>query len=429
MNLLHHTNVSLRRGAVVGRRDFLRGVSLASLAAGTASWTDVVSVRADELRRDGRACILLWMQGGPSQFETFDPKSGANGGETKPIATKLAGVKFAENLPKLAGIADQLAIVRSMTTKEGNHQRASFLMHTSYVPTATVHHPTLGSVVAKELPHSDCELPSFVRIGRALNSGNGGLLGTEFDAFVVQSAAKVPDNVRPTTETARYTRRLALLDRLEVAGNAPAASANIHDHRKLYEHASRMVLSPQMSAFDLSKEPESIRQAYGTGEFASGCLLARRLIEAGVTFVEVSLGNWDTHDNNFDRSRTLCNQMDQPFAALVEDLRQRGMLDRTLVVWMGEFGRTPRVNPRGGRDHFPRAFSAVLAGGGIRTGQAIGSTNDAGDEIADDPITEKDLFQTIYKSLRIDTRKENMSPIGRPIRIVDGGTVVDKLLA
>ncbi len=425
MNFQHHMNVALRRDTVIGRRDFLRGISAASLAAGAVSWTDVVSLRAEDLRRDGRACILLWMQGGPSQLETFDPKSGDAGGETKAIDTKLSGVKFADNLPKLAGIADQLAVVRSMTTKEGNHQRATFLLHTSYVPTATVHHPTLGSVVAKEIKVDNCELPSFVRVGsRFANGSNGGLLGTEYDAFAVAAAGKIPDNIRPTVDTDRYQKRLALLDKLEVAGGSETA----HDHQKLYGHASRMVMSPQMKAFDLSLEPQKLRDAYGTGDFASGCMLARRLVESGVTFVEVGLGNWDTHDNNFDRSRTLCGQLDQPFTALINDLKDRGMLDRTLVVWMGEFGRTPRVNGRGGRDHFPRAFSAVLAGGGVRGGQVIGRTSDSGDEVADRPVTEKDLFQTIYKSLKINAQKENMSPIGRPIRIVDGGSAVDELL-
>ncbi len=414
-------NVALRRDTVIGRRHFLRGISAASLAAGALNWTDVVSLRAEDLRRDGRACILLWMQGGPSQLETFDPKSGPTGGETKAIDTKIAGVKFADNLPHLAGISDQLAVVRSMTTKEGNHQRATFLLHTSYVPTATVHHPTLGSVVSKEIRVDGCELPSFVRIGsRFANASNGGLLGTEYDAFAVQSAGKIPDNIRPTVDTGRYQKRLALLDKLEAAGSSDTA----HDHQKLYSHASRMVMSPQMKTFDLSLESQKVRDSYGSGEFASGCLLARRLVESGVTFVEVGLGNWDTHDNNFERCRTLSGQMDQPFAALINDLGDRGMLDRTLVVWMGEFGRTPRVNGRGGRDHFPRAFSAVLAGGGVRGGQVIGRTNDSGDEVADRPVTEKDLFQTIYKSLGINAQKENMSPIGRPIRIVDGGSAV-----
>ncbi|HEX3869204.1 MAG TPA: DUF1501 domain-containing protein [Pirellulales bacterium] len=436
MNLRHHLDVTLRRDRVLGRRHFLQGVSAAGLAAGAMNWTDVVSASASDLRRQGRACILLWMQGGPSQFETFDPKSGDVGGETQAIDTRIPGVKFADNLPHVAGIADQLAVVRSMTTKEGNHQRASFLMHTSYVPTATVHHPTMGSVVSKEMQSVNCDLrsgaacdlPSFVRIGqRFVNSGNGGLLGTEYDAFAVPAAGKIPDNIRLTVDDQRYARRLSLLDKLEAAGATSSKSEATHDHQKLYEHASKMVLSPQMKAFDLAQEPEKVRDSYGTGEFASGCLLARRLVESGVTFVEVGLGNWDTHFDNFDKSRSLCKQLDQPFAALVNDLRDRGMLDNTLVVWMGEFGRTPRVNPRGGRDHFPRAFRAALAGGGIRGGQVLGTTSDSGDEVTDRPVTEKDLFQTVYKSLGIDAHKENMSPIGRPIRIVDGGTPVDEL--
>ena len=170
-----------------------------------------------------------------------------------------------------------------------------------------------------------------------------------------------------------------------------------------------------------------MRDAYGRTEFGNGCLLARRLVETGVTFVEVSLGNWDTHADNQDRTRKLAEQCDQPFAQLIRDLGQRGMLDTTLVVWMGEFGRTPRINGRGGRDHYPRAFNVALAGGGIRGGQVIGSTNDGGTAVADRPVQVTDLFQTVCKSLAIDPDNENMTPIGRPIRIVDGGAPVEEL--
>jgi uncharacterized protein (DUF1501 family) len=430
-NLQHQVNVALNREGVIGRRDFVRGISAAALAAGSLNWTDVVSLRADELRREGMACILLWMQGGPSQFETLDPKPGhSNGGETKAISTSVSGIKISDNLPKLAAQADRLAIVRSMTTKEGNHQRATYLLHTSYVPTASVHYPTLGSVVSQQFKNSACELPSFVRIGRNFaNASNGGLLGTEYDAFVVQSAERMPDNVSPTTSTERYQRRLDLLGRLETAGGASTGSGQAHDHQKLYEHASRMVLSPQMQAFDLSKEPDKVREAYGKTEFGNACLLARRLVEAGVTFVEASLGNWDTHDRNFERVRTLCGQLDQPFAHLLTDLEQRGMLERTLVVWMGEFGRTPKINLRGGRDHYPRAFNVALAGGGVRGGQVIGGTDAGGENVTGEPITEKDLFQSVYKSLKIDARHEFMSPIGRPIKIVDGGQPIASLFS
>jgi hypothetical protein len=421
--------LAVNREGVVGRRDFLRVASAAGLAAGALHWTDQLSLRADELRSRGMSCVLLWMQGGPSQFETFDPKPGhANGGETKAISTSVPGIEIADSLPQLAKVADGLAIIRSMTTKEGNHQRASFLLHTAHVPTASVHYPTLGSVVSRELGSLDAELPAFVRIGaRFPNAGAGGLLGADYNPFLVSNADRLPENVQPQTPASRYERRLGLLGELESAAGA-AASPEVVEHRGLYKKAAQMVLSPKMEAFDLSRESSAMREAYGKTDFGSGCLLARRLVESGVTFVEVGLGNWDTHLDNFTRSHALAEELDRPFAKLVSDLKTRGMLDKTLVVWMGEFGRTPRINPRGGRDHYPRAFSAVLAGGGVRGGRTLGATDAAGVEIADRPVTAPDLFRTIYKSLGVDAEKENMSPIGRPIKIVDGGKAVDELL-
>lgn len=430
-HLTRHVHLSVNRNAVLARRDFLRGVSLAGLAAGALHWTDVLSLRADELRRRGKACILLWMQGGPTQFETFDPKPGhENGGETKAISTAVPGIQLADNLPHLAKVAGDLAIVRSMSTKEGNHQRATFLLHTSYVPTASVHYPTLGSVVAEQLGTLENDLPSFVRIGRRFpNASDGGLLGADYNAFVVQAAGKLPDNARPASEQGRYERRLGLIGRLEDASGLPAATPELAEHRGLYKKASRMVLSPRMEAFDLDRESSQTREAYGKSDFGAGCLLARRLIETGVTFVEVGLGNWDTHNDNFARAHGLCEELDLPFAALIEDLKTRGMLDQTLIVWMGEFGRTPRINPRGGRDHYPRAFSAALAGGGVRGGRVIGGTDAGGVEVAERPVSAQDLFRTIYKALEIDADRENMSPIGRPIKIVDGGHAVEEAFA
>ena len=429
-SLHRQSRLVVERRGVIGRRDFLRGVSTASVAASALHWTDQLSLRADELRSRGMACILLWMQGGPSQFETFDPKPGhANGGETKAISTSVSGIEIADNLPQLAKVAGDLAIIRSMTTKEGNHQRASFLLHTAHVPTASVHYPTLGSVVSRELGRLDAELPSFVRIGaRFPNAGAGGLLGADYNPFMVPSAERLPENVAPQTSADRYQRRLGLLGELESAA-AAGASPEVAEHRGLYQKAARMVLSPKMEAFDLARESTAAREAYGETDFGAGCLLARRLIESGVTFVEVGLGNWDTHLDNFTRTHAIAEELDRPFAQLIGDLKTRGMLDKTLVVWMGEFGRTPRINPRGGRDHYPRAFSAVLAGGGVRGGRVLGRTDAAGAEIEDRPVTASDLFRTIYKSLGIDAGKENMSPIGRPIKLVDGGQAVDELFA
>ncbi len=428
---LHHcVNAAVDRGHVVRRRDFLRGISAAGLAAGTLSWTDLMTAQADELRRRGMACILLWMQGGPSQFETFSPKPGhANGGETKAISTKVPGIEIADNFSEMAKMMDHAAIIRSMTSKEGSHPRATFLLHTGYLPTAAVKYPSLGSIVAHEIADPASQLPSFVRVGgRGQNASSGGFLGVKFDPFDIQNPNTPPNNTRPTTELARYERRLDLLGRMQTEF-ASVAPSEVGDHKQLYERAAQMITSPEMKAFDLAQEREAMRNAYGEGNFAAGCLLARRLIESGVTFVEVTSNGWDTHADNFTRSRELAGQVDRPFAQLIRDLGDRGMLDRTLIVWMGEFGRTPNINARGGRDHFPRAFNVALAGGGIRGGQVVGKTDEAGAAVTERPVSVTDLFQTICAALKIDGSKENFAAAGRPIKIVDGGEVVRDLLS
>lgn len=430
-SVTRHARVRVGREGVIARRDFLRGVSAAGLAAGALGWTDALAAKAPELQAKGMSCILLWMQGGPSQFETFDPKPDhENGGGTKAIPTAVGGARISENLPLVAKSFGDLALIRSATSKEGNHQRASFLLHTAHVPTASVHHPTMGAIVSREISHADCELPSFVRIGRRFNnSGNGGLLGAAYNPFSVADPRRLPDNAQPATDVRRFRRRLGLLSTLEKAAGDSEVQTDIADQKALYEKASKMVLSSQMKAFDISKESDKTKAAYGDSEFGSGCLLARRLIESGVTFVEVSLGNWDTHDSNFERCKQLCGELDRPYASLLADLKDRGMLERTLVIWMGEFGRTPRVSPRNGRDHFPQAFSVALAGAGVRGGQVIGSTNAGGTAIEDRPVSTADLFRSFYQALGIDSDRENMSAIGRPIKLVDGGTPVAELFS
>ena len=426
MSYAYHvqSDVHIRRGHV-RRREFLKCIPAAALAAGAVSWQDAMIASAADLRRSGKACILLWMQGGPSQFETFSPLAGhANGGETKAIATAASGIEISENLPRTAQVMNDLCLIRSMTSKEGSHPRASYLMHTGYLPTASVKYPTLGSIVAHEIGDRAGELPSFVRIGAARFGDGGGLLGVDYDPLVMQAAGRPPENTTLPTSQLRYARRLDLLSRLEADFAAAGGKQDVADHQKVYAQAAKIITSPKMTAFDLAKEPPKMKELYGSGPFAQGCLLARRLIEAGVTFVEVNLGNWDTHQDNFNRSRTLCGQLDQPLAALVANLKDRGLLDSTLVVWTGEFGRTPRINPNTGRDHYPRAFSAALAGGGVRGGQVIGKLDAGGTAVADRPVSVSDLFRTICHCLAIDADKENMSGIGRPIRIVDGGQVV-----
>lgn len=428
ISLHHHVDVAMHRRGILRRRDFLRGISLAGAAAGTLSWSDVLSLEAAELRQQGMSCILLWMAGGPSQFETFSPKPNhENGGEAKAIATSVPGIEIGENLPETAKVMEEICLIRSMNSREGSHPRATFLMHTGYLPTASVKYPSFGSTVAHQLADPQFDLPSFVRIGGGRGSPGGGLLGVEFDPFVMASAERAPDNTAlPTSET-RYRRRLGLLDKLEQEYAQDGGEREVQNQRKLYDKASKMVLSPRMNAFDIQREPESVRAAYGDSPFAAGCLLARRLVETGVTFVEVQMNGWDTHQDNAAQTARLCGQIDQPYAQLLRDLRQRGLLDNTLVLWMGEFGRTPRINPRGGRDHYPRAFNVALAGGGVKGGQVIGATDAGGSMVEARPVGVSDLFRTLCHSLKINANHENMSSIGRPIKIVDGGEVVTEV--
>ncbi|MEO8493698.1 MAG: DUF1501 domain-containing protein [Planctomycetota bacterium] len=421
-------DIAVNRRQVLRRRDFLRAVSLAGAAAGTLSWPDLMALEAANLRDRGMACILLWMQGGPSQFETFSPKPGhKNGGETKAISTSVPGIELSQNLPHTAAAMDEICLIRSMNSREGSHPRATYLMHTGYLPTASLKHPTLGSNVAHQIGDPNFDLPNFVRIGQGRGLAGAGLLGVEYDPFVMTDSNRKPDNTQLMTDAGRYQRRIGLLDKLEEGYAKSGGEQEVNNQRKIYDKASKLVLSPKMNAFDIQQEPAKVREAYGASGFAAGCLLARRLVETGVTFVEVSLGNWDTHQDNFERVPELCQQMDQPYAALLKDLRERGMLDNTLVIWAGEFGRTPTINPRAGRDHYPRAFNIALAGGGVQGGQVIGSTDAGGTTVEDRPVGVSDLLRTVCHSLKIDADHEHMSSIGRPIKIVDGGEVISEV--
>ncbi len=421
-------DVSVGRHGVTRRR-FLRTSVLAASALGCGGLTRTIAARAGTLRRQGKACILLWMQGGPSQLETWDPKPGhTNGGETKAIATDVPGIRIADNLPEVARHASKLCVLRSMTSKEASHPRATFLMRTGYLPQASVKYPALGSHVAYHLSDDEFDLPSFVRIGRSTPGlAKGGFLGVDYDPFIISSATRKPDNTEAGVAPDRFRRRLALAGDLERTFAEQGGRELVESHRKVYRQASQMVLSDRMEAFDIEREPGSMRDAYGDGETAMACLLARRLVETGVPFVEVSVGNWDTHDDNFNRTRQLCERLDRPMATLLADLADRGLLDRTLVIWAGEFGRTPRINARSGRDHYPRAYSAVLAGCGVRGGQVIGATDAGGVEITDRPIRVSDFFRTVYHALGIDADHEYMSNIGRPIKVADEGSVVEEV--
>lgn len=425
-----HEEVTSHRQAF-SRRGFLYGMSAVG-AAGAFNFRDVMTAQAADLRKQGRAMILLYMQGGPSQLETFDPKPGTeNGGPTQAISTAVSGIQIAEGWEQTAKQMQDIAVIRSMTNKEGQHDRATYQMHTGYIPSGSIKHPSLGCNIARELAHGEHELPAVVSIGNGRAAGIGGsgagFLGVDYEPFHVANPGNLPENVATTVNEARFKRRLGLLDKLEGEFASRGGEIVVENHRRITEKSSKLVLSPLTKTFDLSHESAETRESYGNTEFGRGCLLARRLVESGVTFVEVRLGNWDTHQDNFDSVKGLARQCDPALAALIADLKQRGLFDKTLIVWTGEFGRTPRVNPRTGRDHWPRNFNALLAGGGIKGGQVIGETSKDGTALTKEPVTVPDLFCSICKSLDVNPAKENMSPIGRPMKIVDGGKPVPEL--
>src|SRR5579862_4928837 len=416
MSLFHHLDVAVTR-RTVSRRSFLHYVSAGALAAGTVDFRDLMTAQADELRKQGRSMILLWMQGGPSQLETFDPKPGTeSGGQTTAISTAVSGIQIANGWDQTAKVMKDIALIRSVTNKEGQHQRATYQLHTGYLPTGSVRHPSLGANLAKQLADLSRDLPAVVSVGQTVGAG---YLGVDYEPFNVDNPGQLPRNLAAPIGPNRYTRRLGLLDKLEDDFAGRGGQTVVDNHRRLYQKASKMVLSSSVSAFDISQESESVRAKYGDSDFGRGCLLARRLVEAGVTFVEVQSRGWDTHDDVFNRVSKLASDVDPGMAALVSDLKDRGRLDRTLVVWMGEFGRTPKINPRTGRDHWPRVFNAAIAGGGIKGGQVIGSSASDGTAVQDRPVTIPDLFCTVCKSLGVNPRIESISPLGRPLKIVD----------
>jgi len=410
-----------RHGALTRRRLLQWGAA----GMGVSSLFGSMGLHAEEVKEKQRACILVWLAGGPSQFETWDPKPGTeNGGPTEAIATGVSGVRIAEHWPKTAQMMKHLAIIRSMTNREGNHERATYHLHTGRPPLGGLKHPSLGSVVANELGEYPSDLPNFVSVGPTIGAG---FLGVQAAPFVVARPGGPPANVASTVPAERMNRRLALLRDQDGDFARSGVEDLATEHQGLYEQAARMALTPKLSAFRLAQEPKPVRDAYGSSAFGQGLLLARRLVEVGVPFVEVRRTGWDTHQDVFERVPNLAAEVDPAFAQLIADLDQRGMLENTLVICMGEFGRTPKINARTGRDHWPGTFGAVLAGGGVQGGQVIGSTTADGTAVKDRPVAVADLFQSYCHAMRIDADDEYITPQGRPLRIVDGGSVVDEL--
>ena len=412
----------------LSRRDWLR-LSAAGLAGYSMSgWLGTLSADAATDPKRRRSCILLWMNGGPSQMDTFDLKPGhANGGPFREIATAVPGIKISEHLPRLARHVDRLALVRSMSSKEGDHDLANYYVHAGYLKRGPIQYPTIGALVAKETGAESADLPTYVSIAphRRLSSGaqTPGFLGPRYAPLIVgdgdtRDQSLGVRNLTPHTGIGgeHIEARLRLVQQMQHEFVADHPSAAATSHQTAYQRAARLMRTSAGKAFDLDEEPAKLRDAYGRNRFGQGCLLARRLVERGVPFIEVSLGGkngigWDSHVNNFETVRDLSQVLDAGWATLVGDLKARGLLDSTLIVWMGEFGRTPTINPDKGRDHFPGAWTAVLGGGGIKGGQVIGKTSGGGEAIVQRPVSVPDMLATVCVALGVDPTKANQSNV------------------
>jgi uncharacterized protein (DUF1501 family) len=414
----------------MSRRHFMSHMAGASALVGSSlALGGALQAQAAELKRRGKAAILLWMGGGPSTIDLWDLKPGAaTGGPFKPIKTK-GDVEISEHLPMIAQQMDKLSIVRNMSTREADHMRGRYYMHTGFVPQPNIEYPSYGSVLSQQLHDSrrDLEIPPFISIGGA--SEGPGFLGMAWAPFVVDSNGNV-QNLDMGVEPGRLTERVQALKVLEsrfIKENRGPAAA---EHAKVIQKTLNLLTSKQMDAFKADRESTEIRERYGNNNFGRGCLMARRLIETGVPFVEVDMGGWDNHQNIFPTlQNNMLPNMDRAMSALVEDLSQRGLLEDTAIIWMGEFGRTPRINGQTGRDHWARSWSVVVGGAGLKPGIAVGKTNEDGTSVEGASYTSENLMATICKSLGINLDTTFTSTSGRPIKIANGAKPITELFS
>lgn len=414
-------------GEHLSRRALMKG-ALGTAAGGVVmNWGGLTqtSALAEEARKQRKHCILLWMNGGASQFETFDMKPGRpTGGPFRPINTNVAGSQICELMPKMAQQMDKVAVIRSMRTSEVDHPGGIYLMHTGYRPSANVRFPEFGAVIAKYQGLEGTDLPNFVKVFSQSDAG-AGFLGPKYQPFGIGPEGSLPTFSVSSTPPAQELKRHALRSFVEDGFVERTKSEVGKMHREAYEAARR--LQKARDAFKIDEEWVKHRELYGDSEFGRRCLLARRLVESGVSFIEVSQSSYDSHADNAGWHRGLLPPMEHAWAGLLTDLKRRGLLDKTLIVWTGEIGRTPSINNRAGRDHYVRCWSTALAGCGIKGGQMYGTSDENGIEVKDNPVTEGDFFATIYKALSINPEAQNFAGV-RPVPLAPFGSKVVKEL-
>jgi hypothetical protein len=411
----------------LSRRGFLGGAAAAGAATFASDMTRLDALKnpamAGEVKKQGKSVILLWLAGGASQFETWDPKPGRpTGGPFRPIQTSAPGVEISELLPKMSKQMKDTAIIRSLNTKIGDHGGGASLMETGRRKDPGFQYPDIGAVCARELGRADSQVPDYVSMYTSTEGrrkGTSGFLGSRYAPMFLTTDTKPPHIGKlETISDLDHKDRAALRELLSRRFTQARKSDTLSSHSNAYQRVHGLMASQEL--FDIEKEPAAVRARYGPTQFAEQCLIARRLVEAGVPFVKVARAWWDSHGQNFETHRELCADLDQSMSVLIDDLRERGLLENTLIITLAEFGRTPNINASLGRDHFASAWSTSLTGAGIKGGVAYGKTDPDGHKVADGEIGAGDLFATILSALNIDPETEYFLG-ARPLPLADFG--------
>jgi hypothetical protein len=422
----------------VTRRDFLRIGGLAGVGLSLSQYLQIAEAGEVRPTAKAKAAIFIRLSGGPSHLDTFDMKPSApdtHRGEFREISTKIPGIRFCEHLPKLAQCSDKFAILRGVSHSLADHRLGTKYMTTGNRPLPSLEYPGYGAVISRELS-CPADLPNFVAVPGG--DETTGFLGVEYGPLNTGQTPKAGKKleIRGLSMNGGITladldRRQDLLKRFDHAFDSLAKDDKVlAGLDRFTQRAFAMIRSPKVrAAFDLSQESPAITRLFNETPFAQSCLLATRLVQTGVRFVTVSFGGWDTHDTNFPRLKDqLLPPLDSGLSGLFLALEQKGLLESTTVFVTGEFGRTPKINPRAGRDHYPRAMFCLMAGGGIHGGQVVGGSDDRGEVPTHDPFSPDDVAATFYKTLGIDITKEYHTPSGRPVMIVRNGKAIDELV-
>lgn len=428
----------LNRLDPLSRRDFARYIAKAFLGVGLGPYAAHVCARANDAtsaqinRGSATNVIYLFMSGGMSHLDTFDPKNPAEiRGPVESSNTNADGIRLSQYLPRMARHMDKAAVIRSMQSNQGAHERGRYFMQTGYTQRGTIRHPAMGAWAMRLAGKLNPNLPGYVQIGGDSRHPGAGFLEAKHAPLPIgkPSAGLQNSSLLPNTSFDQMQRRLQIANAIDSSFQTRYNQKQVRAYTDAYGDAIALMKSDDLEAFDLNKEPKTIRDAYGDQDFGQGCLLARRLVEHRVRFVEVSFGGWDTHQNNFERTQERADMLDQGLSALINDLNQRGLLAKTLVVVATEFGRTPKINQNNGRDHYPKAFSCLLAGGGIKQGIAYGQTDEEGGEVVENPVTIPDFNATIAHALGLPQDEIVNSPSGRPFTVANKGKPVIELFS